>query len=174
MNQGTFVDHEGRPAVRFERHYRHPVDRVWAAVSTPEGLAHWFPAAVRLEPVPGGTIEFTHEPDTEPERGTVLRHEAPYRLSFSWGGDELHLELAPDGADGCTLTLVNVLEARDTAARNAAGWTVCLGELDEQLAGRPGSGPHGATAAPWKPLYDAYVAAGMPHGAQIPGRSGQD
>ena len=50
------------------------------------------------------------------------------------------------------LTLLNVLEARDTAARNAAGWTVCLAELEKHLCGDPGDGPHSAAAEPWREL----------------------
>lgn len=169
MERGTFTDHEGRPAVRFERTYDHPVERVWAAVSEPEGLARWFPSTVRIEPRAGGVIEFEGDPHMEPTSGTVLRYEPPHAFSFTWGGDELHFELAPEGDSGCTLTLINVLEARDTAARNAAGWTVCLAELDQSLTGAASSGPHGDLAEPWKPVYDAYVADGMPHGAQIPG-----
>jgi uncharacterized protein YndB with AHSA1/START domain len=172
MDRGTFIEHDGRPAVRFTRSYPHPVERVWAAVSEPEGLAHWFPSRVTIEPREGGVIEFADDPHTEPTTGEVLRYEPPRALSFTWGGDELHVELAPDGDAGCTLTLINVLEARDTAARNAAGWTVCLAELDKSLAGAATTGPHGAQAEPWEPLYDAYVAEGMPHGAPIPRADG--
>lgn len=171
-DRGTFTEHDGRPAVRFERTYPHPVERVWAAVSEPEGLAHWFPSTVKIEPRAGGVIEFSGDPHLEPDTGEVLRYEPPHALAFTWGGDELHLELTPRGENGCTLTLINVLEARDTAARNAAGWTVCLAELHKSLQGAAPSGPHGDTAEPWRPLYEAYVADGMPHGAPIPGADG--
>jgi len=33
MRHGTFETIDGRPAVRFERDLRHPVDAVWAAVT---------------------------------------------------------------------------------------------------------------------------------------------
>jgi uncharacterized protein YndB with AHSA1/START domain len=164
-DRGTYIEHEGRPAVRFERVYPHPIERVWAAVSEPEGLAHWFPSTVTIEPRKGGTITFSDDPNVEPATGTVLRYEPPRALSFSWYGDELHLDLTPHEDGGCTLTLINVLEARDTAARNAAGWSVCLAELTKHL-----SGPHGESSElPWEPLYEAYVADGMPSGAPIPG-----
>jgi len=35
MDLGSFIEFEGRPAVRFERTYDHPVERVWAAVTDP-------------------------------------------------------------------------------------------------------------------------------------------
>jgi len=169
-DRGTFVDVDGRPAVRFERTYPHPPERVWAAITEPGELAHWFPSAVSLEPRVGGTATFTADPNTEDESGSVLAFDPPRRLAYTWGGDELHFSLEPTGAGGCTLTLVNVLETRDAAARNAAGWTVCLAELGKHVSGAVADGPHSATAEPWEPVYDEYVAAGMPAGAPIPGR----
>jgi uncharacterized protein YndB with AHSA1/START domain len=167
-DRGTYIEHEGRPAVRFVRRYPHPAERVWAAVSEPDELAHWFPSRVGLEPSAGGRITFSGDPNLPPTSGTVLVYDPPRRLVFTWGGDELHLTVAPDGAQGCTLTLVNVLEARDTAARNAAGWAVCLAELDKHLRDDSADGPHSATAEPWREHYAAYVAAGLPAGAHVP------
>ena len=69
------------------------------------------------------------------------------------------------------LTLTNVRDARDAAARNAAGWAVCLAELGKLLAGRTADGPHSATAESWQEHYDSYVAQGLPSGAFVPGGS---
>jgi uncharacterized protein YndB with AHSA1/START domain len=170
MDRGIFVDFDGRPSVRFERTYSHRPERVWSAITEPGELAHWFPATVSLEPRVGGTIEFTDDPDVDPRSGTILAFDPPHRLAYTWGGDELHFRLEPTETGGCTLTFVNVLEAHDSAARNAAGWTVCLAELDKHVSGAVADGPHSATAEPWQPHYDDYVAAGMPAGAPIPGR----
>lgn len=164
---GTYLEHDGRPAVRFVRRYPHPVQRVWAAVTEPAELAHWFPSAVAVQPRAGGTIEFTFDPNIDPMQGRVLEFDPPRRFSFTWGGDELHLSLDPDG-DGCVLTMLNVLEQRDTAARNGAGWVVCLAELDTHLSGSEAEGPHSDGALAWRPVYDAHIAAGVPHGAAIP------
>ncbi|WP_181767216.1 SRPBCC family protein [Streptomyces albidus (ex Kaewkla and Franco 2022)] len=169
MDRGSYFQHDGRPAVRFERTYPHPIERLWAAVTESEELAHWFPSAVRIEPRAGGTIEFSGDPNLEPSSGTVLAFEPPRRFAFTWGGDELHFELEPAGEGSCTLTLINVLESQDTAARNAAGWTVCLAEFDKHVSGETAVGPHGDSAEPWRPLYEEYVAQGMPSGAPIPG-----
>ena len=169
-DRGTYVEHEGRPAVRFVRSYPHPAQRVWAAVSEPEGLRHWFPSRVELEPRAGGRVAFRDDPNLPVETsGTVLAYDPPRQLAFTWGGDELHLTVEPEGEHACTLTLLNVLEARDTAARNAAGWTVCLAELDKYVGGGVADGPHSDTAEPWEEHYAAYVAAGVPSGAPIPG-----
>jgi hypothetical protein len=80
----------------------------------------------------------------------------------------LHFALEARADGGSVLTLTDVLEARDAAARNAAGWTVCLAELGKHLAGQVSDGPHSHTAESWQEHYEACVAAGMPSGAYIP------
>jgi uncharacterized protein YndB with AHSA1/START domain len=167
--RGTYLEHEGRPAVRFRRRYPHAVDRVWAAVATPEGLRAWFPSAVAFEPHVGGSITFAGDPHLPTTHGTVLAFEPPRRFAFTWGGDELRITLEPLPGGGTELTLLNVLERRDSAARNATGWTVCLSVLGRELAGERTQGPHGNDVEPFRPLYDAYVAAGLPCGAPVPG-----
>ena len=170
MDRGTLVDHDGRPAVRFRREYAHPVERLWTAITEPEELARWFPAKVRMQPEAGGTIEFYGDPNSPDsgQTGTILVYEPPRRLAYSWGASELHFALEARDDGGCVLTLTEVLEARDAAARNAAGWTVCLAELGKHLAGQVAGGPHSETAESWREHYDDYVAAGMPSGAYIP------
>ena len=168
---GTYIEHQGRPAIRFVRTYPHPVERVWCAITDSEELRAWFPSAVTLEQRVGGTITFSFDPNTEDSTGTVLLCEPPYRLAYTWDGDELHYELEAIGEGQCRLTFVNVLHERNTAARNGAGWAVCFAELDRALAGHPAAGPHAETATPWQPIYEAYVAAGVPSGAPIPSTS---
>ncbi|MCW2745365.1 MAG: hypothetical protein JWM48_1915 [Mycobacterium sp.] len=168
MSLGSFTERDGRAAVRFDRTFAHPVAEVWAAVSTPEGLAHWFPSQVHLEPRPGGAISFSGDPHTADIPGEVLVFEPPHHFAFTWGANQVHLELAPDGAGGCRLTLTDVLGARDEAARNGAGWTVCLEELRRWVDEGHADGPHSASAIPWQPLFEAHVAAGLPSGAGVP------
>lgn len=168
MDLGSYIQYDGRPAVRFQRTYPHPPERVWRAVSEPSELAHWFPSTVQIEPRPGGTITFSADPYMENTSGRVLVYEPPRQLAFTWESDELHFTLEPVGEGHCRLTLINVLSDRSAAARNAAGWSVCLAELDKTIAGQPGDGPHSPTAVPWQPLYQAHIAAGLPSGAPIP------
>lgn len=165
---GTYLEIDGRPAVRFQRSYDYPIERVWAAVSQPDELTHWFPSSVSLEPRTGGVISFSGDPHMDDLPGTVLAYEPPRRLAFTWGADEIHLELIATGAGSCQLTLINILSEQDTAARNASGWAVCLGELDKHIAGERSNGPHSADALAFQPLYDAHLAAGVPSGAEIP------
>jgi uncharacterized protein YndB with AHSA1/START domain len=165
--EGTYVEIDGCPAVRFVRSYPHPIERVWSAVATSEGLAHWFPSAVTIDLRVGGSVTFSGDPAAEDGSGVVLACEPPHRLIVTWGRDELRFELESLTDGGCRFTLVNVLERRDAAARNAAGWSVCLTELDRHVAGEAVGGPHSDGAVPWQPLYERYLAAGLPSGAPI-------
>jgi uncharacterized protein YndB with AHSA1/START domain len=169
MERGTLIDHDGRPAVRFRREFGQPVERVWDAITNPDDLAAWFPSKVRMESRVGGTIEFYGDPNQPETRssGTILIYEPPTRLAYSWHASELHFRIDPTG-NGCVLTLTDVLESRDAAARNAAGWTVCLSELTKHLDGQKVDGLHSDGAESWRQHYDDYVAAGMPSGAWIP------
>ena len=171
---GTYVEIDGRPAVRFVRSFAQSIDRVWAAVSTSEGLSRWFPAVVEIDRQVGGDVRFSGDPYTEDRTGRVLEYQPPHALTIVWGDDELRFRLESLGGGGCRLTFVDLLNGRDSAARNAAGWDVCLSSLDDHVtggggAGRAPDGPSGPGARPWRPVYDAYVAAGLPSGAFVPG-----
>jgi uncharacterized protein YndB with AHSA1/START domain len=169
-NLGRYVEVDGRPAVRFERTYPHPADRLWAAVTEPDQLKGWFPSNVAIEPRVGGTVTFDGDPNIGKLTGTVLTYDPPRRIAFTWGPDELQFDVEALGETQSRLTLTNVLSERDAAARNASGWTVCLGELDNLMAGEASDGPHTeANQAKFLPLLESYVAAGLPSGADIPG-----
>jgi hypothetical protein len=79
--------------------------------------------------------------------GTVLAVDEPRHLAFTWGEEILRFELSPmDG--GTRLVLIDELPAPH-AARNAAGWEVCL----DRLAG--------LEPAPevWRAHFDSYAAS---------------
>jgi uncharacterized protein YndB with AHSA1/START domain len=169
MDRGTYIEHGGRPAVRFIRSYDRPAERLWSAVTEPDELSLWFPAKVAMEHRAGGPIEFSGDPNMPAMTGSVLIYDPPRRLAFSWGASELHFELEARGEHRCVLTLTDVLDAENAAARNAAGWQVCLAELTKHMTGLAADGPHSAAAQSWQACYESYVAAGMPSGAAIPG-----
>ena len=168
---GTYETVDGRPAVRFERRLAHPAEAVWRAVTEPEELRHWFPATVTLDPRRGGRIEFAAE-DAPTTEGEVTEYDPPRRFAFTWGGSLVSMELEPedDGA-ACRLTFVHVLETRVAAARDAAGWHVCLDRLEDRLAGRPGDAPGSDPTAEWRAHYDEYRRRGVPEGAPVPGET---
>jgi len=160
---------DGRPAVRFTRTHDHPVERVWQLVTDVGELARWFPSRAEIDLRPGGSITFSGDPNMPESTGRVLAVDAPRHLSFAWGGDELHFDLEELDEKRTRFTLTDVLEAADTAARNAAGWEVCLAALDATVRGERSAGPHAGASASWKEFYAGYVEAGVPSGAPVPG-----
>ena len=153
-------------ALHFERRYPHPVEKVWRAVSEPAELAQWFPCAVEVggELRVGAPLRFAFPDEVGGMEidGQVTALDPPHLLAFTWGPDELRFELEPDGEQGCLLRFTDVLEAADKAARDAAGWEVCLARLEQRLAGEPGEAPD------WRAFYEDYERLGFPTGAPVP------
>lgn len=162
--EGTLVHIEGRPALRFERRYAHPVERVWRAVTDPAEMAAWFPSNVEGERAVGAELTFVDEDQRatareagEPTRadgpvirGRVVVHDPPAVFSFTWGGELLRFELTPDG-DGTVLVFTQLLSHQSVAARNGSGWHACLAALDQLL----GAGTPDETG--WQEVYQGYL-----------------
>ena len=166
---GTYLEIDGRPALRFERSLSHPAEKVWRAITDPAEIRHWFPAAVDYEQRVGGAMSFRFDdPDAPPTEGEVTELDPPRLFAFDWGGEQLRFELEPAG-DGCRLLFTHFLSERIQAARDAAGWEMCLAELDRLLAGETAEAPGIGATPEWRELYDKYVAAGLPSGAEVPG-----
>jgi uncharacterized protein YndB with AHSA1/START domain len=167
---GTYTTIDGRPAVRFERRLPHPAEAVWATVSEPDELAHWFPTRVELEGElrPGTKLHFAFPGEDEAAmHGEVLAVERPRLFAFLWGDDELRIELEPDG-DGCRVSLTHLLSDAEEAARTAAGWHVCVDRLARRVAGEDTEAPGPEPTPEWRAHYDAYVERGLPSGAPVP------
>lgn len=163
--QGTLVTIDGKPALRFVRRYRQPIERVWRAVSEPAEMAQWFPANVEGDRAVGAELIFDDDDQRaaareagEPTRadgpvfrGTVVASDPPHVFSFTWGGELLRLELTPDG-EGTRLVFTHFLSHASVAARNGAGWHACLGELDRMLGA-----PAPPAEADGLAVYDDYL-----------------
>jgi uncharacterized protein YndB with AHSA1/START domain len=171
--EGTFATIDGRPALRFERRLPHPVEAVWSAVTNPDELASWFPAAVTVDLRQGGAMTFVF-PDEglPPGNGVVKEYDPPHHFAFDWDGTLLQFELEPqDGGAACLLRFTHFLQDRDAAARDLAGWHVCLDRMEQHLAGDSATAPTSEPTGEWRALYEKYVDRGVPHGAAIPGES---
>jgi uncharacterized protein YndB with AHSA1/START domain len=165
---GTYEEVEGRPALRFERSFDHPAEDVWRAITEPDELAHWFPAKVDVEMRVGGAMTFTF-PDQQ-NQGEVTALDPPRLFEFDWGGDALRFELEPDeGNTACRLVFTHILGERESAARTAAGWHVCLDRLERRLEGEDTEAPGGEPTDEWHGHYDEYVSRDVPSGAPVPG-----
>jgi uncharacterized protein YndB with AHSA1/START domain len=171
---GTYETIDQRPALRFERRIHHPVQAVWEAITEPAELGQWFPCEVEVDLRVGGPMKFTFPEMSLPDAASTLLGEVteldpPTRFAFMWGEDHLHFALEPadDGAS-CILRFTVELDARDKAARDAAGWHVCLDALERRLAGAE-QDPSTGTSGPWREIYEEYQRRGVPAGAPIPG-----
>jgi uncharacterized protein YndB with AHSA1/START domain len=167
---GRYEQVDGLPVLRFERTFPHPVSVVWEAVTDPAHLEQWFPTTVEFSELRAGApIGFRFAQDAYPPMtGEVREVNAPRRLVFTWGDDELTFELSEhdDGA-ACRLAFSVVLDSADKAARDGAGWDDCLDNLEVVVAGghpeRPSSDER------WREYYEAYKRRGLPATAEIPG-----
>jgi uncharacterized protein YndB with AHSA1/START domain len=151
-------DEEGRAVLRFERILAHPPERVWRALTEPGELSAWHPTPFELEPAVGGVIGYISTPGAPgmPE-GTLTAFEPPRLLAHTWGEDSLRWELQPH-PNGSLLTLTHTFGDRFKAARDAAGWHLCLDALSRTLDGTSVSREADATHLPsgWPELNREY------------------
>lgn len=141
MDWARLDDVGGKAVLRFERRLAHRPETVWRVISEPAELAHWFPARVEGELVPGAPLRFVFEDDAaDGPGGEVVEVEPPRLLVYTWGGDVLRWEIVPEAA-GCRLFFSHTIAddgtsgGRLAAARNAAGWDGCLAGLEARLDG---------------------------------------
>lgn len=135
----TFAD--GRWTVILTRELRHPVDRVWAALTAPGQLRQWAPFTAdrdlgRTGEVVMTMIDAPAEADSVEEAGAVLDADPPTLLIYRWGQDVLRWELTSTGS-GTTLVLRHTLADEGLSSAVAAGWHLCLDVLDALLNGAP-------------------------------------
>jgi uncharacterized protein YndB with AHSA1/START domain len=155
----TMYEEGGHTVIRFERVLRHPPERVWSALTRIDELAAWHPSPFEFEPRVGGIVRFQPPFDHAIGDGTVTDYEPGRLLAHTWGEDELRLELRPH-AEGTLLVLTQTFDDHFKAARDAAGWHLCLDALAGGLDGAdvPASAPIGerAAGAGWPQLNAAY------------------
>ncbi len=160
----------GRPVLRFERRLGHSPAKVWKAITDPAELAHWFPQDVEGSFAPGAKLRFVFRGELpvldgktiEDFRGEVLEIDPPRLIAYSWGEDILRWTLTPDG-DGCLLVFTDTVADRGKAARDGAGWQVCLDALEARLGG---TAPRAGNR--WQELYEGYRQDFGPEAATAP------
>ena len=126
-------------AIRVERRYDHPIERVWAGGDDAGG-----PRGVVPRP---GPVRGRASPTSVTTRARVLAFEPPHRLVFTWGDDQLEFELRAEG-DGTVFVLTHTFSDRAGAASFASGWENCLQVLSLVLAGKPRAGAGPVRGAP--------------------------
>jgi uncharacterized protein YndB with AHSA1/START domain len=147
MREATLISTDDKPILPFERFLPRPVEEVWHAVTDRTQMRAWFPTRIEIDAWEAGAT-LTHHFDGQPYPplpGTVLECSAPHRLVFTWGEDTIGFELSPTEG-GTTFVLTEQLGAAK-AARNAAGWEVCLERLVD-----------GAVGEDWGSRFERYSA----------------
>jgi uncharacterized protein YndB with AHSA1/START domain len=154
MRDGQLERGNGNWRLRFVRNLPHPPEKVWRALTEPQHLEAWFPTTIDGELKAGAPLRFRHRhADLPPMEGEMLACEAPSLLEFSWGGDTLRFSLEPAGA-GTKLTLVDALEELGKAARDGAGWHVCLDQLSYHLDEEEAPW---TSSERWRQVHGSYV-----------------
>jgi len=146
--KGTLVRRGAFADLTFRRVYRHAIEHVWAAISTPEGLREWLLAThVLIEPRVGGRIELVAGPPQYHSTGSILAWDPPRVFEYEWNvapvaemprGERIvfRYELTPEG--DATHLLVTVRHVTAATARGyLPGVHVNLDRLEAQLAGLP-------------------------------------
>jgi hypothetical protein len=106
---------------------------------------------------------FEHDPD-HPIAGEMLVFEPPRALAYRWGDEVLRYDLDDTGDGGTRLRFVNTFDEVGKAARDAAGWHVCLEALGHRLAGEP---PVADPRRRWEEVEERYIASFGPEAATI-------
>lgn len=151
-------DEHGRAMLRFQRELAQSPERVWQALTRREQLEAWHPTPFDLQRTAGGSVAYAKgERWPAMADGEVISYDPPSLLEHTWGDDLLRWELRPHG-DGCLLLLTHVFDDRMKAARDAAGWQICIEALEASLAGRAHSEQPGADRPPsgWRELNAHY------------------
>ena len=127
----------------------HPRERVWQALSTPEGLSGWFGQRVSIDLRPGGAASMAWTDNPFEQTMRIERVEEPALLAWTWriyGLPEAdprrtYVEFALEQtAEGTTLRLTEsgfaqLADDEHAAALdgNTSGWAAELAELVEHL-----------------------------------------
>ena len=166
MKEGRLEQVGDRWQLHFTRRLPHPPEKVWRALTEPEHLKAWFPNDVEGERKEGAMLRHVFRNDEAPDmEGEMLAFEPPTVLELTWGDDVLRFELrADDGGQTTVLDFVDVLDDVGKAARDGAGWHVCLDALQEHLGGEP---THWNDMDAWKPVHERYVEEFPPEASTI-------
>lgn len=121
--------------VRFERLWKHSVQKVWSYLTDNDKLKLWFPELEVMELDTGGVIRFDMQDGTFEEMN-ITEVQANSVLEFTWGEDLVRFELYPE-TEGCRLLLLESIgRVTSHTPKDVAGWHICLHVIEELLDGR--------------------------------------
>ncbi|WNR44520.1 SRPBCC family protein [Paenibacillus roseipurpureus] len=127
---------EGGYVVRYERHWQHTVDQVWAWLTENEKLVQWFPELEVVELREGGGIKF-NMPNGTYLTMDILACVPKSVLAFTWDKDSVRFELHAESDGSCRVVFCEyVHHITEHTPRDLAGWHVCLDVIEALLDGR--------------------------------------
>jgi len=147
--------------LRFERRLRHPVEKVWTALTDPAQLAQWL-APGEIELTKGGRVHLAFADGSGVIAGEVTAIAPPRLLEFTWKDKDqdfgfVRWELtADDGGARLVLTHTVPEAARKLGLPMLAGWHSLLDQLAALLDGEPVPPSENR----WQELHDQYARAG--------------
>lgn len=153
-----------RCVLRYTRRFEHPREKVWRALTEPDHMASWFPDEMHGERVAGASLHFVDRSGASVEfDGEMLAFDPPSVMELRWGDDVLRFELHDDGA-GTVLVFTDTLAELGKAARDGAGWHVCLAALTRAVDGTRAPASHDDD---WHEVHEQYVARLGPDASTI-------
>ncbi len=131
----------------FERTIAHPPELVWAALTDPDQLRHWFMTTAKIDGRAGGSIEMVSGPAQFRWTGRILTWDPPSVLEYEWNVEAraelpvgersvVRWELSRAGAS-TRLRLVHRRLTKPTAMGFAPGTHAFLDRLAAHLDGAP-------------------------------------
>ncbi|MDF3301881.1 SRPBCC domain-containing protein [Streptomyces tropicalis] len=131
VEQGTSQTHGNTHILHFLVRLPGPMETVWPALSTPEGLAAWWVEADVLEPRLGGAVTLRDLGSGQVTAWDVDRL-AEYTVQ---DGGRIRLHLERDGDGGTILRLTHEFQGEEAASQQS--WRDRLERLIEQLRPAP-------------------------------------
>jgi uncharacterized protein YndB with AHSA1/START domain len=170
-HDGTIETLEGDTRrIRFERHLRHPIERVWRAISDPHEIEAWLAhAEVDLRQDGRIYLEWLNT-DENGQRyegadmtATITRLDPPRLLEFEGPGHgRLTWELEPVAGE-TVLTFTCIVDLTDDQARdNRSGWHIHLDFLEDWLDDEVRVDWPNWPRERWQAIYDRYEASIRP------------
>ncbi|MFM9278557.1 SRPBCC family protein [Paenibacillus jiagnxiensis] len=140
---------------RFERHLKHPVEKVWASLTENDKLKKWFSELEVADLREGGLIKFDMQDGTYEEM-RILELKIHSVLEYTWGEDQVRFELYPE-PEGCRLVLIEkIKKIIGHTPRDLAGWHVCL-DVIKALLDEQDFGPRKPEWEKWYKEYADYM-----------------
>ncbi|MEU6480739.1 SRPBCC domain-containing protein [Streptomyces sp. NPDC047017] len=133
--QGTSQTHGNTHILHFLVRLARPMEAVWPALTTPQGLARWFTPADELEPRLGGAVSLRGLGS-----GQITAWDVDRVAEYTLGTGRVRFHLERDGEDGCALRFTHEFSgeaepASEPAAQPASerAWRARFERLIEQL-----------------------------------------